>query len=135
MLLITMKQFFTVKSHKVFMNNTPFVDILKLLAVCLGSHIVSISTDAIPNVCFEPGGHKNTSIPSIDPRKEYTDMIIDLVREQYRLLQYPHVGMDMIQLEKQYYNSNLREIPLIKYYSSSLEYINHFLYEGNNDFR
>ena len=138
MLTIKIKQFFTSKIHTVILNNTPFVDILRLLAICLGSHIVSISTDAIQNenhVCFEPSGHKNTSIPSIVSGNEYTDMIADPVREQYRLLPYPHVGMDMLQLENQYYNSNLRDIPLIKYYSSSLEYINHFLYEGNNDFR
>ena len=115
-----------------------FTDILILLAICLGSHIVAISTNVIQNgnhACLEPGGHKNTSIPSIESGYEYTDMITDPVREQYRLLPYPHVGMDMLQLENQYYKSNLRDIPLIKYYSSSLEYINHFLYEGNNDFR
>ena len=67
----------------------------------------------------------------------YSDTIdkIDLVRKQYELLPYPIVTQKQIQMMKRYYEDDQRNIPLSDFFpSSTLEYMNHFLYRGQNHF-
>ena len=122
----------------ILFKNTSFHDTLMLFTVIVGSYILAASADIIKKEgcsCQKKDGRESISLSSHDFGNDYSDLITDPVREQYRSFPYPYVGNDMIQLEKDYYNSSKRDIPLVTYDSSSLEYINHFLYEGNNDFK
>ena len=59
----------------------------------------------------------------------------DIVRKQYSSLPYPAVGKTDLTNEQNYYNNgSLRNIPYAIYSPIALEYINHFLYNGANDF-
>ena len=58
----------------------------------------------------------------------------DLVRNQYRSLPYPAVDQNQLSKEKDYYYSRLRNYPMYIWTHIGLEAINHFLYNGTNDF-
>ena len=58
----------------------------------------------------------------------------DLVRNQYRSLPYPAGDQNQLSKEKDYYYSHLRNYPMYIWTHIALEAINHFLYNGANDF-
>ena len=59
----------------------------------------------------------------------------DKVRQQYLSLPYPLVSLDELNVEYEYYQSPQRNVPYATYHSGALEYTNHFLYRGSNNFR
>ena len=68
----------------------------------------------------------------------------DIVRTQYANLPYPAVKLEWLNREKLYYDSmewpvnaygKLRNKPMRVSYGITLEAINHFLYQGKNNFR
>ena len=68
---------------------------------------------------------------------QYSDNNIsssDAVQQQYLQLPYPAVRDDILELEYKYYRSQNSRFPLSTQYSAKLEYINHYLYQGQNTF-
>ena len=60
----------------------------------------------------------------------------DVVKKQYSSLPYPPVNEYQIELEKIHYMSNYsKQYPFDMYAPITLENINHFLFNGNNNFR
>ena len=60
----------------------------------------------------------------------------DIVVHQYSSLPYPPVNEHQLEVEKSHYMSNHSEkYPFSMYHSITLENINHFLFNGNNNFR
>ena len=89
------------------------------------------------NICVE-NQYQNELLnkSNLDPtRNGDTNSQDDNVRNQYSQLPYPAVRKDYFLKEQNYYkNESLRIIPFTIYPPIALEYINHFLYNGNNDF-
>ena len=73
----------------------------------------------------------------LDDPDTYSDTLStsDAVTRQYLSLPYPSVSEEHLQAEKNHYLGPDRNDPHTTYTSLSLEYLNHFLYEGKNDFR
>ena len=73
----------------------------------------------------------------LDDPDTYSDTLStsDSVTRQYLSLPYPSVSEEQLQAEKNHYLGPNRNDPHTTYTSLSLEYLNHFLYEGKNDFR
>ena len=73
----------------------------------------------------------------LDDPDTYSDTLStsDAVTRQYLSLPYPSVSEEQLQAEKNHYLGPNRNDPHTTYTSLSLEYLNHFLYEGKNDFR
>ena len=73
----------------------------------------------------------------LDDPDTYSDTLStsDAVTKQYLSLPYPSVSEEQLRAEKHHYLGPNRNDPHTTYTSLSLEYLNHFLYEGNNDFR
>ena len=73
----------------------------------------------------------------LDDPDTYSDTLStsDAVTRQYLSLPYPSVSEELLQAEKNHYQGPNRNDPHTTYTSLSLEYLNHFLYEGKNDFR
>ena len=73
----------------------------------------------------------------LDDPDTYSDTLStsDAVTRQYLSLPYPSVSEEHLQAEKNHYLGPNRNDPHTTYTSLSLEYLNHFLYEGKNDFR
>ena len=59
----------------------------------------------------------------------------DTVQNQYLSLPYPAVTIEELIKENKYYSSGKKDMPYESYPVLDLEYINHFLYNGGNDFR
>ena len=68
----------------------------------------------------------------------------DIVRNQYAELPYPAVSPEGLKAEKMYYDNKvwtvkaygkLRSYPMRVSFGATLEAINHFLFEGKNNFR
>ena len=68
----------------------------------------------------------------------------DIVRNQYAELPYPAVSPEALKAEKMYYDNKvwtvkahgeLRSYPMRISFGTTLEAINHFLFEGKNNFR
>ena len=69
---------------------------------------------------------------------EYSDTLTqdDMVRNQYLSLPYPAVTKHNIHVEQQYYNNHYkRDTPFNIATAYTLERINHFLFQGRNNFR
>ena len=58
----------------------------------------------------------------------------DVVRNQYKFLPYPSVSEKELLLEEAYYQWNMSQ-PYVKYNSWNLESLNHYLFNGKNDFK
>ena len=67
---------------------------------------------------------------------EYGDTITtnDLVTKQYESLPYPEVKEETLLWEKNHYSVEGKK-PLLVFSSIMLEQMNHYLFEGNEDFR
>ena len=67
----------------------------------------------------------------------YSDTLdyYDSVKNQYQKLPYPAVSEKMIHSEQDNYSKGRQSMPYHIYHSIALEPINHFLFEGSNDFR
>ena len=76
------------------------------------------------------------SYSSLSTNEEYGDTITsnDLVTKQYEALPYPEFNEDDILSEKRYYNLEHKK-PMYVFSSIMLEMINHYLFQGNEDFR
>ena len=89
------------------------------------------------NICGERQ-HQNVLLnkSNLNPTQSGdTNSQDDNVRNQYSSLPYPAVRKDHFLKEQNYYkNDSLRNIPYAIYPPIGLEYINHFLYNGVNDF-
>ena len=59
----------------------------------------------------------------------------DVVREQYTSLPYPEISQDEIIQTYNHYNGEFKHIPYMRPVAENLESLNHFLYEGRNNFR
>ena len=72
----------------------------------------------------------------LSTEEEYGDTITsnDLVTKQYEALPYPEFNEDDILREKTYYNLEGRK-PMYVFPSIALEVMNHYLFQGNEDFR
>ena len=58
----------------------------------------------------------------------------DLVQLQYIQLPYPKIRQDTIEMEYKYYLGQNTRYPVSSQYSMKLEYLNHYLYQGQNNF-
>ena len=58
----------------------------------------------------------------------------DLVKLQYLHLPYPTIRHDTIEMEYKYYLGQNSKYPVSSQYSMKLEYLNHYLYQGQNNF-
>ena len=58
----------------------------------------------------------------------------DIVQRQYLMLPYPPFTKQDLENEKKYYQSSEDVPPLLFSYLIQLEYINHYLFQGKNDF-
>ena len=74
---------------------------------------------------------------NVDEATTYTDTLsqTDAVTKQYLSLPYPSVSEEQLQEEQTHYTGPNRNIPHVTYTTLSLEYLNHFLYQGRNDFK
>ena len=79
------------------------------------------------------GGLSNENILD-DARNGDTTSQIDIVRRQYSYLPFPAVKKGDLYDEKYYYDSDLGDMPYLINLPIALEQINHFLYNGGNDF-
>ena len=59
---------------------------------------------------------------------------VDAVVKQYLSLPFPPVPMEDLTREKQHYIDGIKKLPYEAYPTIDLEYLNHFLYKGGNDF-
>ena len=73
----------------------------------------------------------------LDDPDTYSDTLstFDAVTKQYLSLPYPSISEEQLQAEKNHYLGPNQNTPHTTYTSISLEYLNHFLYEGRNNFR
>ena len=73
---------------------------------------------------------------NVDEPTTYSDTLsqTDAVTRQYLSLPYPSVSEDQLQAEQTHYMGPDRNMPHVTYTTLSLEYLNHFLYQGRNDF-
>ena len=107
-----------------------------------------LSRDEFPNPSYENLGY--FFHPCIDIRRNsyisdehkldssgYLDTLTndDKVKKQYSLLPYPPISRKSLSDERNHYGSIKRNMPFNVYFSSTLESINHFLYQGRNNFR
>ena len=79
---------------------------------------------------------KTLSLEDVDENK-YSDNSVsnnDLVQLQYLHLPYPTIRYDTIETEYKYYRSQNSDYPLSVQYSMKLEDLNHYLYQGQNNF-
>ena len=60
---------------------------------------------------------------------------LDLVQTQYSMLPYPLVTNKDLLMEKRHYSTFKKSNPTVIYYTDTLENINHFLFQGNSNFR
>ena len=60
--------------------------------------------------------------------------INDIVQRQYLMLPYPPFTRKDLANEERYYQSSNRISPYLFSYLIQLEYINHYLFQGQNDF-
>ena len=74
---------------------------------------------------------------NVDEPTTYSDTLsqTDAVTKQYLSLPYPSVSEEQLQAEQTHYMGPDRNMPHVTYTTLSLEYLNHFLYQGSNDFR
>ena len=112
----------------------PFV-FLRLLTVSLWIDFLATNTNAI-RATVQLCDHKHERPPENVSKMTVadSDYMLDLVRKQYMNLPYPYVSAENIQMEHEYYQGQQRNIPLLNYYSGALEFINHYLYRGQNSF-
>ena len=84
----------------------------------------------IYNRSLQSSNHKDVNVYG------YSDSVStnDLVKKQYSILPYPTVGYDTIRREHMYYLSDNSNYPISSHYSLKLEYLNHYLYQGQNNF-
>ena len=73
----------------------------------------------------------------LDDPDTYSDTLStsDAVTKQYLSLPYPSVSEEQLQAEQNHYMGPDRNMPHVTYTTLSLEYLNHFLYQGRNDFK
>ena len=73
----------------------------------------------------------------LDDPDTYSDTLStsDAVTRQYLSLPYPSVSEEQLQEEQNHYMGPDRNMPHVTYTTLSLEYLNHFLYQGTNDFK
>ena len=74
---------------------------------------------------------------NVDEANTYSDTLsqTDAVTRQYLSLPYPSVSEEQLQAEQTHYMGPDRNMPHVTYTTLSLEYLNHFLYQGRNDFK
>ena len=74
---------------------------------------------------------------NVDEATTYSDTLsqTDAVTKQYLSLPYPSVSEQQLQEEQNHYMGPNRNMPHVTYTTLSLEYLNHFLYQGRNDFK
>ena len=74
---------------------------------------------------------------NVDEPTTYSDTLsqTDAVTRQYLSLPYPSVSEEQLQAEQNHYMGPDRNMPHVTYTTLSLEYLNHFLYQGRNDFK
>ena len=74
---------------------------------------------------------------NVDEATTYSDTLsqTDAVTKQYLSLPYPSVSEQQLQEEQNHYMGPDRNMPHVTYTTLSLEYLNHFLYQGRNDFK
>ena len=58
----------------------------------------------------------------------------DLVKHQYLQLPYPTIRNDTMEMEYKYYLGQNNRYPVSSKYSMKLDYLNHYLYQGQNNF-
>ena len=88
------------------------------------------------NSCQYVQGHDDLFDNSNKDESSHGDTIgqDDLVQSQYALLPYPPVREDDLFDEQLYYDGDSGNIPYTIHSSMALESINHFLFNGSNDF-
>ena len=143
-------------------NKTQKDEIDKILANnCIDAsskcHLASTNFDKALNIgrltskinnafCQQPTSLENSNNREHPDEKEQYDTLTpsDIVRSQYSKLPYPAVKSHVLAQEKAYYNyygkrvmafGENRTIPFSISFGITLEAINHFLYEGKNNFR
>ena len=70
----------------------------------------------------------------VTPSGSINSEINDIVQKQYLMLPYPPFTKKDLENEEKYYQSSNRVSPYLFSYLIQLEYINHYLFEGKNDF-
>ena len=80
---------------------------------------------------------KSRKYQNLDESTAYSDTLsqTDAVTKQYLSLPYPSVSEQQLQEEQNHYMGPNRNMPHVTYTTLSLEYLNHFLYQGRNDFK
>ena len=63
---------------------------------------------------------------------ELDSEVNDIVQMQYSLLPYPPLSRNELLNEKEYYKAHVT--PLLFSYQLQLEYLNHYLFQGGEDF-
>ena len=79
---------------------------------------------------------KQRKYQNVDDPTTYSDTLsqTDAVTKQYLSLPYPSVSEEQLQEEQTHYMGPDRNMPHVTYTTLSLEYLNHFLYQGRNEF-
>ena len=93
-------------------------------------------TVAIRNYCMHLA--KSSDSDAKEYRSEFPSYDVisddDVVRNQYKALPYPSVSEEELLREEAYYKRKTSD-PYVMYYSWNLENLNHYLFEGKNDFK
>ena len=92
----------------------------------------TVSMSSIAVCSAKQGKYQN-----LDESTTYSDTLsqTDAVTKQYLSLPYPSVSEEQLQAEQNHYMGPNRNMPHVTYTTLSLEYLNHFLYQGRNDFK
>ena len=91
----------------------------KRQSFCIGNHVQNVIEKFVANTIT------------------YFDTLTkdDIVQQQYALLPYPAVKPGEFEKIRQHYNSDRKNIPMMIAPAVTLENINHFLFQGRQNFR
>ena len=107
--------------------------IIKPLEIAVWLYLQAIRTNCNDNTTqFCAQFYEENLISSQTHEGLEEDSILDLVQKQYLSFPFPYVGSQHIQMEKSYFQSVERDIPISTYPSLDLEMVNHYIYQGES---
>ena len=110
-------------------------------AFAITQNRLSINRSVLPNVairnyCMHLA--KSSDSDAKKYRSEFASYDVisddDVVRNQYKSLPYPYVSEEELLREEAYYQRKTSD-PYVIMYSWNLENLNHYLFDGKNDFK
>ena len=87
--------------------------------------------------CYNKHSKEKCTVHTIRDSLKIGDTLTqqDIVTRQYTSLPYPDISQKEIMATKYHYNSEFAYLPYMRPPSENLESLNHFLYQGGNDFK